>query len=240
MSRFATLTGLALRELWITFRLLLVVALLLAAGLPAALLPHMVTPDLTGAPPDTLGWFALALAAALALVSGIAAATLAGERRRGAAGWMAVRAVPRASILLAWFAAFGLLVVLGLIPTALLAWLALGAAILPTGPLPLVAVTASAACTALAAVALGLLSGSLLPPWQALVLATLPAAAVLLTAAAGQGGWWTLPAGGLDVLARLDTVARPVADALRSGGAALGGAALTLVLAAAAFERADL
>jgi hypothetical protein len=240
VSRFLTLVGLALRELWISFRLLLVVALLVGAGLPAALLSHAVTPDLAGAPPDALGWFALALAAALALVSGIAAATLAGERRRGAAGWMAVRAVPRASIVLAWFMAFGALVLLGLVPTALLAWLALGAAVLPAGPLPLVAVTASATCIGLAAVALGLLSGSLLPPWPALVVATLPTAVVLLLTAAGQAGGWSLPAGGLDVLARLDTAARPVAEALRAGGAALGIAAVTLVLAIASFERADL
>lgn len=240
MSRFLTLVGLALRELWISFRLLLVMALLIGAGLPAALLSQAVTPDLAGAPPDALGWFALALAAALALVSGIAAATLAGERRRGAAGWMAVRAVPRASIVLAWFTAFGALVIVGLVPTALLAWLSIGAAVFPAGPLPLVAVTASAGCTGLAAVALGLLSGSMLPPWPALVVAALSTAAVLLLTAAGQAGWWSLPAGGLDVLARLDAAARPVADALRAGGAALGVAAVTLVLATAAFERADL
>lgn len=240
MSRFLALVGLALRELWISFRLLLVVAVLLAAGLPAALLPHAVTPNLAGAPPDALGWFALALAVALALVAGIAAATLAGERRNGAPGWMAVRAVPRASIVLAWFTAFAVLLLLGLVPTALLAWLALGAAVLPAGPMPLVAVTASAACSGLAAIALGLLSGTLLPPWPALALAATPAAAILLLAAIGQGGWWTLPAGGLDVLARLDTVERPVGDALRASGAALGLAGGLLVLAAAAFERADL
>ena len=240
MSRFLTLVGLALRELWISFRLLVVMALLIGAGLPAALLSQAVTPDLAGAPPDALGWFALALAAALALVSGIAAATLADERRRGAAGWMAVRAVPRASIVLAWFTAFGALLTLGLVPLALLAWLSLGAAVLPGGALPLVAVTASAGCTGMAAIALGLLSGSLLPPWPALVVAALPTAAVLLLTAAGQAGWWSLPAGGLDVLARLDAAARPVADAMRAGGAALGVAAVTLVLATAAFERADL
>ena len=240
MTRFRTLVGLALRELWISFRLLLVLALLLLAGLPAALLPHAVTPDLAGAPPDALGWFALALAGALSLVAGISAATLAGERRRGAAGWMAVRAVPRASIVLAWFTAFAALVLLGLVPTALLVWLSLGAAVLPGGPIPLVAVTASAGCTGLAAIALGLLSGSLLPPWPALVAATVPAAALLLLSAAGQGGWWTVPAGGLDTLARLDAAARPVADALRAGGVALSVAAAALVLAVAAFERADL
>ena len=240
MSRFLTLVGLALRELWISFRLLLVVALLLLAGLPAALLPHAVTPDLAGAPPDALGWFALALAVAISLVAGIAGSTLAGERRRGAAGWMSVRAVPRPSIVLAWFTAFGVLLLLGLVPTALLAWLSLGSTVLPGGPTPLVAAAASAGCTGLAAVALGMLSGSLLPPWPALVAATIPAAAVLLLSAAGQIGWWTVPADALEVLAHLDTTQRPIADSLRAGGAALGVASVLLVLAVVAFERADL
>jgi hypothetical protein len=44
----------------------------------------------------------------------------------------------------------------------------------------------------------------------------------------------------LRVLATLDTAARPVADALRAGGLALGLAAVLLVLAVMAFDRADL
>jgi hypothetical protein len=240
VSRFPALLAIAVRELFISFRLLLVLALLLVAGLPVALLPHAVTPGLAGAPPDALEWFGLGLAMALSLVAGIAAATLATERMRGSAGWMVVRAVPRATILLAWFCAFAMLLVIGLAPVGLLAWLALGAAVMPEGPMPLVAALVSAACSGLAAVALAFLVGSLLPPWPALVLTAVPVAAVLLRAAAGEGGWWTIPAGGLDILAQLDMAQRPVADALRAGGAALGVAAVTFFLAAAAFERADL
>ncbi len=240
MSRFRTLVALALRELWISFRLLLVLALLLIAGLPAALLPRPLTPDLAGATPDPLEWLAIGLAAALSLVAGISAATNAAERTPGSAGWMVARTVPRTSIVLAWFAAFATLLVLGLLPAAFLAWVSLGAAVPPAGPLPLIAAVGSTVCCGLAAIALGLLMGSLVPPWPALVLATVPVAALLLLATTGQGGWWTLPAGGLGILAQLDTASRPVADALRAGGAALGVAAVTLGLGAAAFERADL
>lgn len=240
MSRLPALLAMALRELWISFRLLLVLALLLLAGLPAVLLPNTVTPRLAGAPLDALEWLSLGLAVALSLVAGIAAVTLSTERTRGSAGWMVVRTVPRASILLAWFCAFAVLLLVGFAPTAVLAWLSLGVAVLPEGPMPLAAAMVSAACVGLAAIALGLLVGSLLPPWPALVLTTAPVAALLVLAAAGEGAWWTLPAGGLDILAELDTAPRPVADALRAGGAALGVAAVTFFLAAAAFERADL
>ncbi len=53
----------------------------------------------------------------------MAAAALSGERRRGSAGWLVIRAVPRPVILLGWFAAFVLLVVVGLLPAAALVWL---------------------------------------------------------------------------------------------------------------------
>lgn len=239
MSRFLTLAGLALRELWISFRLLVVVGVLLLAGLPVALLPHSVAPALPDAPPDPLTWFALALSAALALIAGVAAATLASERRRGVAGWMAVRAVPRQTIVLAWFAAFGLLLALGLVPSGLVAWFALET-VLPGGAWPLVAATLAVGCTGLASLAVGLLAGSLLPAWPAAVLSALTVAGLLLAATTGRLDAWGLPAGGLEVMATLDTAARPVADALRAAGAALGAAAVVLVLAVVAFERAEL
>jgi len=49
-------------------------------------------------------------------------------------------------------------------------------------------------------------------------------------------GW----AGGVALLAHLDSAARPVAGSLQSAGAALGAAAVLLVLAAAGLERSDL
>ena len=163
MTRFATLTGMALRELWISFRLLLVLGALLLAALPAALLPHVMSPDLAGAPPDPLTWQAIGLCLALGLVAGVAAGTLAAERRRGTAGWLTGRSVPRAAVAVSWFAAFAVLLVAGLAPLAAVTWLSLSP-FLPDGPLPLVAAMVAAGSAGLAAVAAGLVLGAALPP----------------------------------------------------------------------------
>lgn len=241
MSRFVALTRLALQELWISFRLLLVLAALLMAVLPPALLPHAPTPDLAGAPPDPLAWFALALAGALTLAATLAAATLASERRRGTAGWLASWAVPRVVILLTWFAAFGALLVAGLALAGALAWISVGGGVLlPDAGAAFVAALLATACAGLAAVALGLAAGSLLPPAAAGLLTALLAGALLVGAAVGPPSWLTLPAGGLSVLATLEHAARPIADASRAGGAALLASALLIPLAAAGFELADL
>ena len=82
VRRFGTVTGLALRELWISFRLLLAVGVLVAAALPSALLPH-TTPALAASPLESpLEWFAIGLALALGVIGGMAAAALSQERRR--------------------------------------------------------------------------------------------------------------------------------------------------------------
>jgi ABC-type transport system involved in multi-copper enzyme maturation permease subunit len=242
LTRFVTLTGMALRELWITFRLLLVVGALLLAALPAALLPHVMSPDLAGAPPDPLTWLAVSLSVALALAAGVAGGTLASERRRGTAGWVAARAVPRATVALTWFVAFAVLLAIGLLPLTLITWLSLSP-FLPDGPMPMVAAVVGAGCAGLAAVAAGLLLGAALPPLPAGLLSSLATGAALLAGAVAQGAsgaWWGLPVDGMRVLATLDTAARPVADALRAAGAALGLTAVLLVLCVVAFERADL
>ncbi|HSM37873.1 MAG TPA: hypothetical protein VK838_00960 [Candidatus Limnocylindrales bacterium] len=232
--------GLALHELWISFRLLLVVGVVMLASLPAALVPHSTAPNLAGAPPDSLGWFAIALAAAMVAVAALAAGTLAYERRRGTAGWMAVRAVPRSVILLAWFAAFGLLVTAALVPAGLVGWFSLVNALPPTGPGPFIAALLACGMAGLAALALAMLAGSLLPPPFAIVATALLAGPPLLGAATGQWGLAALPGGGLAVLAGLGGATRPIADALLSAGVALSLTAVLLVAAAAAFERADL
>jgi hypothetical protein len=239
LSRFVTLTGMALRELWISFRLLLVLGAFLLAGLPAALLPPVLSPDLAGAPPDPLAWLAVATAAALALAAAVAAATLATERRRGTAAWMAARAVSRSTIALSWFAAFALVIVVGLVPLAMVAWLVFGPFLLGEAG-ALVAATAASACAGCAALAIGLLAGAVLPRWPAAAAAALAGAILLVPPAFGQAGPWWLPSDGLRVLAELDTATRPVADSLRAAGAALGLAAVVLVGMVVTFERADL
>jgi hypothetical protein len=240
VTRLAPVTGLALHELWISFRLLVVIGVVLLATLPAALLPSTLTPSVGGAPPGAIGWYAVALAGALSLVSAVAAATIARERRRGTAGWLVVRAVPRASILVAWFAAFVLLEMAALIPAGLIGWLSLENTLPPSGPTPFAAALFATAASGAAALAVGMLAGCLLRPLVAALVALLLTAAPLIGPAAGAWDLPAVPGGGLAVLTSLATDPHPIADSLLAAGTALGLTAALLLVCVAAFERADL
>lgn len=240
MRRFATLVGLALRELWLSYRLLVMLGALVLAALPVALLPQLPTVTLAGTTYDRPAWFAAALAAALALVAGIAAGTLSGELRRGTLAWLAVRAVPRTTVLLAWFAAFAVVLALGLAASATLAASSLGDALDGGRPGAFVAVSGAIAAAGLAATAAGLLTGTLLRPVAAVLVTLIAVGGALLAATFIPPAWSPQPATGLAILAGFGHAARPIADALRSSGLALAVVAGLLVLAAARLERVDL
>jgi ABC-type transport system involved in multi-copper enzyme maturation permease subunit len=246
VSRFLAVTGLALRELWISFRLLLMVGMLLLAALPTSL-PTWLLPataqDPLAAVTQRTQPFAIGLAAGLALAAGVAAGTLAAERRRGTAGWLVSRAVPRATIVVGWFAAFAVVLLIGMAPSAGLAWLALGSLAGVIDPVAYVVSVTAAAGVGLAALALGLLLGSLLDVLPAmLVSAALAAVALVPAAAIGLPALAIAPAPGapLAVLADLADAARPIGDSVRAGGLALAGSAALLVFASAVMSRADL
>ena len=152
-----TLTRMAVRELWISFRLLLLLALPIAVGLLALLFP----PD-SGITQPAL---ALGLAAVATVAAGVAAAAWASERRRGTAGWLSLRAVPRASILIAWFAGLALPLLVGTAAGGLLVWLGTGVA--PDPPLDALSyasLVGAAAVAGLQALAIGILFGSFVRP----------------------------------------------------------------------------
>ena len=242
MSRFLAVTGLALRELWISYRLLLIVGLLLLAAVPAAVLPAATDDPLVVAT-GRIHPFAFGLAAGLAVAAGVAAGTVAAERRRGTAGWLITRAVPRATIVVGWFVAFAVVLAIGTAPAAGLAWLSLGPLAEAIDPVAFVAGTAAAWGVGLAALALGLLLGSLLATLPAMLLGGAVTAAVLLPAmTASLPALGTAPAPGAPFanLADLASATRPIGDAVRAGGAALAACAALLVLASAAMARADL
>jgi ABC-type transport system involved in multi-copper enzyme maturation permease subunit len=242
VSRFLAVTGLALRELWISFRLLLVVGLLLLAALPTSLLP-VITADPLGAVTERIQPFAVGLAAALALAAGVTAGTLAAERRRGTAGWLVSRAVPRGTIVVGWFAAFAIVLVGGIAPAAGIAWLALGPLAEIVDPTAYLVSVAAAAGVGLAALALGILLGSLLEVLPAMLLTAAVTAVVLVPAAAMSLPILAVapaPGAPLAVLADLADAARPIGDSVRAGGVALAGSAALLVLASAIMSRADL
>jgi hypothetical protein len=234
-----TLTRMALHELWISFRLIPLVGVPVVGGMLVSAVP----PEFAGE--TAVGgagfWYAVAAGVAICVASALAALTMAHERRRGTAAWMAVRAVPRSSVLFSWFLAFAILLVAGLALGSFGAWLAaIGRAETSPDPLPFGAAVAATASLALAAVAAGLLIGTTLPALPATVLAVAVSAPLVAAAFLVPLGALPLPLGGLGLLTHLDSAARPVAGALQSAGAALAAAAVLLVLAGAGLERSDL
>jgi len=231
MSRFRALVGIDLRELWISFRLLPVLGGLLLSGLLPAMLASWVAPLVT---------YSVAVAVAVALISAIAGFSFAAERCRGRAAWFAVRAVPRGALVLAWLASTAWLLLVGILVSALVAWLSLfgdsasGELGVPFG-LALVAVGAAGLATLSGA----LLIGALLTPRLAATFSLLLSGGVLLAGVVPIGAAW-LPSGGIGLLAQFPTVARPLASAAQSAGVALVAAAVLLTAALAVLQRADL
>lgn len=239
MRRLWTLTRMALHELWISFRLIPLIGLPVVGGMLVSAVP----PEFAGetAVGGASFWYAVAAAVAICVGSGLAALTMAHERRRGTAAWMAVRAVPRSSVLFSWFLAFAILLIAGLALGSVGAWLAaIGRAETSPDPLPFAAAVAATAGLALAGVAAGLLIGTTLPTMPATLLAVTVSAVLVAAAFLAPLSALPLPIGGLGLLVHLDSAVRPVAGALQSAGAALAAAAVLLVLAGAGLERSDL
>lgn len=240
MSRLPALVGLALHELWISFRLLLLLTLPLLGGLAVGMVPT----ELAGvrALEGAAWWLGVSLCASVALAAALAAGSLAIERQRGTIAWMAVRAVPRSTVLLSWFLAIGLVLLAGIALGAVSAWLvAIGRLPEAPDPGPFVAAVGAAGGAALLAVAVALLV-SVLPLSAAMAagLGMLLAGALLVASLIGPLGAVPSPTAGMGLLADLGATARPVGDALRSAGTALAAVAAVLVLAAAILERRDL
>jgi hypothetical protein len=228
--RLSTLSWLVVRELWISYRLLAILGALLASGIAQALLP--------GAFPAVLG---VGLAAACAVAGFVAAGTVAAERRRGTAGWLIVRAVPRAHLAIAWFAGILPPVVLGLAAAVTLGWLA-GSANLPdsVGMAAYAGVSAAALGAIVACAALGLLVGALVPAGLAgPTAATLAGLAALAGLVAGPAQP-LLPAAGFGLMQGIVDLTRPLSDGLESLGMSLALTAVLVALTGAALEARDL
>jgi hypothetical protein len=231
--RAGTLTWMALRELWISFRFLALLAVGLSGGIAAtALAPQ------GWAAPTLVAWGG---GAAGVVAAGLAASGIAGERRSGRVAWLSVRSVPRSATLLAWFGSMALPLLLGLATSALLGWLVTGpgitAALDPPG---YAAVALAAAVVALEALALGVAAGCFLAPRPAAAVAVLASAALLAIGLATSAEPPVLPSAGMGLLAGAAILARPVSDGLQATGLALAGTGLLLAVAAAALARADL
>ena len=228
MSQTGVVTRLALREMWISFRLLLLLAAYVGGGAVVALLP---------APPSAL-LVRLAIGVAGAMVAGAAIAgwSLSRERALGRAAWLATRSIPRATILVGWFVALTLISVLGIVAVAVLGWLAASAPAARLEPLAFAATFVAIGCGAIGLLALGLLIGTLLRPSAAALVAALAGIALV------GGPWLAVPglAIPIEALAELPRLASPVSVALQGAGASLALAAFMLLAARMAIERADL
>lgn len=235
MSQAATVAGLAMRELWISFRLIALLVVCVGAGASVALLP--------GSLAGTLERLALGLAIAVATAAGVAGWSMAVERTTGRAGWLVGRSVTRWTLLGGWFAALGVVVAVGVAVATALGWLTLtGYATRPEAG-ALVALTAAIVGWAGAAVAVGLLAGAVLAPPIAAALAA------ALTLAAGLAPWIApgetdlgplVPGAGIGLLAGAAETGPLIGPAFQAAGLGLATAAIALVLARLALERAEL
>jgi hypothetical protein len=232
VSQASTVARLATRELWMTFRLLLVLIVSVGAGAVIGLLPALL--------PETMARLAAGLGLAIAVAAAVAAWSLAEERVTGRAGWLVTRSVARQTYLAGWYFALVLVPAIGLAVGALLGWLAIpgGAATVPPGEY--LAVILAVATTLGVAVAIGLLAGSIVRPRAAMIATLLVCAgAGGLTVVAQEPAAW-LPGGSLLLLARVAGSDPVMGDALRAAGIGLALTAVVLVACRLALERADL
>lgn len=232
MSQAGVVIRLAVRELWITFRLLVMLVAFIGVGATVALLPAPLS--------VTMGRLAGGLAGATLLAAAVAAWSIADERVRGRAGWLVSRSVSRGIYLRGWFVAMTEVTVVGVIGAAVLGWLAATGVALRLAPQGYIALAVAVAATALAAVAIGLLAGTLLRPRQAAVAAVVTSALVGVAAWLAPGAELLLPGGAFVALAGLTEATVSQGPVWRMTGIALLAAGVLLVLARAALDRAEL
>lgn len=228
MSQTGVVTWLAIRELWISFRLLVLLAVYVGVGALVALIP---VPSSTAMTRLSVG-----LAAAVIVGAAIAAGALASERVLGRAGWLVTRSISRGTLLVGWFMAVAGVSLIGLVAAAALGWLAGSPSIAQLQPAAFAAIIGGVAAQGLALLAIGLVFGTLLAP--------VPAAGAALVAGVGvaAASYFVLPAAlaPLAALAELPSLARPVAAGVQGAGIGLATTAIALVLARVALGRVDL
>lgn len=228
MSQVGVVTRLAMRELWISFRLLALLAAHVGVGAVVALLP---------APPaTTLTRLAVGLGAAMVVGCAIAADALSSERALGRASWLVTRSISRATLIVGWFVALSGVALVGLVAAAILGWLTVTRPVPPAEPAAFLAVMVGIGAMCLAGVAVGLLVGSLLRPFLAAV-AALVIGIALVAVATAMAPSWAVP---LAALRDLPALERPIGAGLQGAGIFLSVTAAALVAARVALVRVDL
>ncbi len=231
MSQASTVARLATRELWMTFRLLLILIVSVGAGAVVALL--------TAPPVQAMVRLAAGLGAGITVAAAVAAWSLAEERVSGRAGWLVTRSVARGTYLAGWFGSLIGVATVGGVAGAILGWLSVASTGTVDG-IDYLAALAATGATLVAAVAIGLLAGALLRPRAAMLLILVLCAGVAaLSVLAPDVAHW-VPGGALLLLAGAAGPDPVAGDALRAAGIGLAAAAAALIVSRIAFERAEL
>ena len=229
MSQAGLVARLAWRELWITFRMLLLLVAFVGVGAVVVLVP--------ASPAVMLERAAIGLGAATIVAAALTAVSVAGERVSGRTGWLVTRSVSRGTYVLGWFGALLAIGIVGLTSAGILAWMAVASGIAGPDAAELAAGVAAVAAGVAAAIAFGLLAAMLARPVVAALLAALCCAAVGAAALAVPGTASLLP---MTVLARVAAPGSVLDEATRSAGLALVVCAVLLAAAKLAIERVDL
>lgn len=232
MTAAALVARVAVREMWMTFRLLLVLIVFVGGSAVVVLLPS--------APSVTLDRMAVGLGIATVVGAAVAAWSIAAERETGRAGWLVTRSISRGTYVLGW--ALGLVVIgaAGVVGAAALGWLTLAGLAIDLDGAAYLAVVLAVATSVAAAITLGLAVGALLPPVPAAALAALLCAGAGLLVVVASGGSSSVPGAAYLLFSRLVSSEAVVPDALRAAGVGLLQTAILLVIARAAMERAEL
>ncbi|HEX5039605.1 MAG TPA: hypothetical protein VFW95_05675 [Candidatus Limnocylindria bacterium] len=232
MSQSRLVTWLAIRELWMTFRLLLVIVGFVGTSAVLVLIPATAA--------LTMQRLAIGIGISTVVVAGVAAWSLADERTAGRAGWLVSRSVRRGDVLAGWFSGLATIALVGLAGAALLGWLAVTGRPSAFDAATFLGTIVAVAATIAAAIAIGLLAGTVLRTWLAALVAGLACLACGAVA-------WTLfpdrplvPGGAFRLVAGIATGQTILADALGAAGIGLLLAAVVLVLARVSIERAEL
>jgi hypothetical protein len=232
VTQTGVVARLAVRELWISFRLLLLLVAFVGAGTVVALAPAPL--------PATVERLAIGLAVATAVGAGIAAWSMAEERRTGRAGWLVSRSVSRGTLLAGWFVALASTLVAALVAAGALGWLTVSSVSLRLEPVGFTGLLVAIGATALAGIALGLLLGCLLPQRAAALAAVALCGGSILFAALLPADPTLVPGGAYAALAALVEPGGAAAPGIRATGIGLFVTAILLVAARVALDRVEL
>lgn len=229
MSPLATVTGLAIRELWMSFRLFWILLAYVVASFAVALVPSSLAAAMV--------WLAAGLGAAAAVAAMAGAWSVARERDAGRTGWLSNDA-PRAAYVDGWFSGLAITALIGHVATTGVGWVTASALGPRADPVGYVMVVAAAAAACLATVAFGLLAGTVLPAAAAAVATLVVGIAAVLVVVGAVAPAPVVPGvGGFAVVAAFREGAVDIGAAAVAAGVGLATAAAGLVTARAAVGR---